>query len=196
MILGQYSVGDLADLINAKTYDINRLQSLWNTVGDSWKAVDGSAASDWQSDWDGFLVRWNTAYGNAAPELKNAADNPSVPTAIIPANDSYLAMLHALKQVDGVITKGDYDDLWQRLNDANGKVGNAGDFSNWNTPQPVNADADIDIIKLSNEIIGSPSEEKNLEKIIEKDLLIAGAIGIGALAAYGLLLRQLSKVGL
>jgi len=195
MILGQYSIGDLDDLLKAKSYDIGRLQTLWTQLQGPWLSVDQIAANDWQADWNLFSTKWNNAASTASAIVSDAKATQA-PIALMPANDIYLSLLHILKQKDGVISKGDYDDLFQRLSAANLQLSNMGDFSNWNTPQAQNTDADIDIMQLSDHIIGSPSQHANWEEEAKKDLKIAGVIGLGVLIAYGLTVRELNKFGL
>lgn len=181
-VLGKNTVGDVVDLLNAKTYDVNRLEANIFAFQPHWGQVDPSALNDFMYDWTEFLARWGTAVDAANGTIRAL---PNAPLALIPDQGDFDALLRALKKVDGVISKGDYDDLWKRLNDANTQWGGNADFSNWNTPQPTMPDADITALQLADEVLGSPSSHKAAESELKKDLTIAGvAIGVAAVA-YG-----------
>ena len=137
-VAGEKSIADLKDLV--ATWDAS-MASLGQSAGaflSTWAQNDPSAAADWSNDWAALQQRYAAARADAQSAINSSS---STLTSILSfgvssvvgdqagANPQYLEVLKAVKQattdVNGgaTVTKGDYDDLAQRLTAAQQSVG-------------------------------------------------------------------------
>lgn len=129
-ILGKHTVSELKELLDAKDYQIRQ-------VDEKAKSIFSHLDQDWQNDWSMFLDRWKLARGKANSMItKTLLANSFVGPTVMPAEDEYQAVLHALTHTTGTVQKGDFQDLSNRV-DAISKI----DFSK--TPQPNALDLDL-----------------------------------------------------
>jgi hypothetical protein len=135
-LLGKPTVAELKDLLAAKDYTIGQLDRAYADFAPTWVARDSAAFTDWTSDWNAFHKRYDTARTAAQRAIDFAKLNVA-PESLLVAEDEYGAVLKALKQIDGTITKGDLQDLYDRIAGA----GKTPDLSR--TPQPAATDMDL-----------------------------------------------------
>ena len=176
-VFGQNSVAELRDLTNAKDYTVNQVQSGYDAFAHDWQAKDPETEADWKRDWTTFLVKYKAARALAAGAFGKAKVMIGVRDSLIPAPIEYAAILKALRQTEGVQTKGDLQDLYDRLVAAGAKV----DVSK--TPQPKAEDVDLSAYKAADTAI---KEGKKKVKEAGKGFLADnwGKLLIGAGALY------------
>src|ERR1700722_18450202 len=142
-ILGQYTVAELEDLIAAKDYAVNQLSYAY--FGDAGKH-DLHKDSTWPTDFTALSIRYNDAKSKAqgmATALK--ASNPLIPNNLIPADAAYKAVLKSLRASPTTISKGDLQDLSNRL----AALGIQTDYSGM--PQPKSgSDIEMSVLKATN----------------------------------------------
>lgn len=151
-ILGQPTVQDMKDLLAAKDYTIAQVGNAYNAFAAQWAAKDVAAQAQWFGDWSSL----NARYGAAKSKAQGAIDAESnIATAMFPDSTKVVpqsawdGVLKALKQTypDNAVSPGDLDDLSNRLTAA----GQPQDFSKMPQPAP---DADLQIIKAADKILG------------------------------------------
>jgi hypothetical protein len=133
--LGQPTVSELSDLLKAKDYEIGRIWQSYSAMKDAWWGRDQAAMSDWVSDWNGL----NARYDKAKSIAKWTIWMTTVPS-ITPCPNEWQAILQAVKQDKTKISKGDLQDLYNRLQAAGAVV----TFPR--TPQPAKgSDVDLEV---------------------------------------------------
>jgi hypothetical protein len=144
-VLGQPSAQDVQDLVKAKDYQIGRIIDGYQAVKDAWDARDHAGHADWLIDWQNLEERYRLARLAAMM----AIDTPFPKVA--PAPGEWRLVLSALKQkaqfdfygnVSGPTTKGDMQDLYERL-----EKGAAANVTFPDTPQPTpGGDVDLNVM--------------------------------------------------
>jgi hypothetical protein len=135
-LLGKQTIAELKDLLAAKDYTMGQIDRAYGDFAPSWVSRDPTTFTDWTGDWNALHKRYEAASAAARRAIDFAKLNP-VGDSLIVADDEYQAVLKALKQVDGTITKGDLQDLFVRI----GAAGKVPEVSR--TPQPAAPDADL-----------------------------------------------------
>src|SRR5215471_20284645 len=161
------TVAELKDLVAAKDYTISQL----GKARDAFQWGDPAAASDWDSDFTALKVRYALARAMADAAFGRAALMLTTPNALIPAPLEWDAIIKAIRQNPDTQTKGDLQDLSDRLNAAGQKV----DYSN--TPQPKKGqDADLNVYKQADTVIkkGEDAAKKGTKKALP---WVLGALG-------------------
>lgn len=110
-IFGSYTVAELIDLLAAKDYEIGQIQQAIDSRHGN--PVDATFAADWKAVQD----RYNAAktVANAAIALAKVTPGPN---SMILADSEYQGVLKAVKQDPSTITKGDLQDIHNRLDAA------------------------------------------------------------------------------
>jgi hypothetical protein len=146
-ILGKATVAELKDLVANKDCVIAQLEKAYSAIVSNWASNDIAAQSDWFADWNSFMVRYGSARKTAEAAF-TAAHLTTTPNDMIEAQGPWDAILRALKQVDGTVSKGDLQDLDNRLQAAGGNP----DYSM--CPQPtVNTDVDLNLYKQADTVV-------------------------------------------
>lgn len=136
-LFGDHTADELRDLVKAKDYDIGQVQAAADAAGAAWQASDPLGYSDWLADWKRFRDRYAKARTTATIKL-TAADILPGPDSLKPVEGAWQGILRALSVVDGVQTKGDFQELHNRLVAATNKPV---DFSK--QPTPIAHDTDL-----------------------------------------------------
>jgi hypothetical protein len=117
------TLADVQDFLTSIRY---RMQQMRLTLGaiDPSKVRDPSALAALMVDAGNLMTRVAKADELASSALVGAHINPLQPTSFIPAQSTYNALLHAMKQgapPDGAqIQRGDYDDVVNRIKQIGG----------------------------------------------------------------------------
>jgi hypothetical protein len=123
---------DLKQAIQASDYRIEQLGKSFGEFSATWAAKDPQGFADFLNDKTALEMRYGAAKANAkslATMAKSAA------TGGLGIGDVVAQIYAALKQHPGVVSRGDYDDLVERLAAAKGSpVGSAVDLAKM--PQP------------------------------------------------------------
>lgn len=178
-ILGQYTVAELEDLIAAKDYAVNQLSYAY--FGDAGKH-DLHKDITWPADFTALSIRYNDAKSKAQNLISALkVSNPLIPNNLIPADATYKAILKSLRTSPNTISKGDLQDLSNRL----AALGIQTDYSAM--PQPKSgSDIELSALKAANVALAPfehpiPSPKKHPVIWIAGILgLIAGYFGIRA----------------
>jgi hypothetical protein len=180
-LLGDWSLAELQELINAKDKDFQVLESAYaNTQSAQWPSP--AVLADWVNDWTALKARYNTARNAALGVLK--AFNSGwgfTPISMTSGEPFYTKVLRAIKQDPTTVSKGDLDDVNHRLNAIK-------PIPVYSVPQPNKSNDLISTIseKLAPyDPIGNPQARANWTR----DL----AIGIGASLVGGVILLSLYK---
>jgi hypothetical protein len=177
-IFGAPSIAELQDFVETKQYTVKQLTDAYLSFKDSWIAKNKNQHDDWIFDWRAFVARYEPAIRNAKIKIAAAGALVGVSNTLIPATDAYEEIRKALtRKNDGSYSKGDIQDLHNRLSEARGK-----DVRYDNQPQPkIDNDADKNIYNASNVAIKSV---ESVAKDVSKSpytYVIAGMVGLGIL---------------
>lgn len=132
------SVSDFGTLVDGTetVADVQDLLANWDPRMAALNAQAVGLDPDILTDLAALTNRYNSAAGAAKKAISDTGWDP-VPVAMRPMQSAYDAILGALKQVPGTITKGDYDDVNQRVTEARAAIGQHTDVP---TVQPTTVD--------------------------------------------------------
>lgn len=150
-ILGQQSISDLQDSLTSWDYRVKQMTSALKAFTPTWSAADPGGFADWSADYTAMMARYTAAVSQANSAV-SAAKFSFTPNANISAQAEYDALAKAMRQCyppDGCPTsKGDFDDLNNRLTAATAQYGGAAP-SYTNMPQPKATDVDMAVYKAT-----------------------------------------------
>ena len=148
-VLGNPAIPDLQALIAAKDYALNQIGNAYNAFASQWAQQDLAAQADWFNDWGALLNRYGAAKQESSSWMAVESDLTLTPSLTPVPQNYWDDILKAVQQSYPVstTTKGDLDDLNNRLIAASGK--NI-DYSQM--PQPP-ADADLEILKAADVVL-------------------------------------------
>lgn len=141
MLFGHHVVAELKDLVSAKDFVIAKTEAFRATVA----APDAS----WDADWAAFKARYAKAHASAMVKIlafdsaftqAMSLGQAGVRSSVVPCEDEYQGILTALTRIAGSLSKGDYQELYNRID----PTGKAIDFSKM--PQPTAVDADLNVL--------------------------------------------------
>jgi hypothetical protein len=200
-IRGLWSLAELKDLLVAKDQEMTRLESSWRGFDPTWMSYDSAADNAWMSDFNALKARYGAAraVANRAIALSDAAPDKQ-PERDIPADAEYRGILRALKAQDGVVSSGDLQDLFTRLqvviNQRNAATGQSPVSIGAPVWQPMKgSDADLSAtnsisgmvnLAMASAGLSVPGGEPNTEKKKTgtfKLLALGGGLTLGAIAA-------------
>jgi hypothetical protein len=96
--LGLHTVADVSDLLRAKDYEVERLDSAFKAYTAAWAAKDPTALSDWRSDWVKLQARYSVVKAAALANVGlNDVANP-LPSSMIQDESDYQAILRSLNR--------------------------------------------------------------------------------------------------
>jgi hypothetical protein len=171
MILGQYSIAELVDLLAAKDYLLNQTETAYNT----WLAANPGSSPDasFASDWQAMKDRYAAARSKAQTAIDLAKLNVFVSNTLMPAQAEYVAVLQSMTKSatgDGGTTwgPGDIVDLENRLGNAGVKVDTS------QMPQPKKgSDADLSTYQVADTTIKTGEQAaQQVEKAAKSALTI------------------------
>lgn len=187
-VLGKQTVAELKDLLAAKDYTVGQLDRAYADFAPTWVNRDPTGFVDWTTDWNAFHGRYEGARTAAQRAIEFAKLNP-VGDSLLVADTEYQGVLRALKQVDGTITKGDLQDLYNRI----AAAGKTPDVSH--TPQPVAPDADLRAYKAADatvkavETIGKDIAKPAASLFTPKNIIL-GLLCIGVVVGVATAVRR------
>jgi hypothetical protein len=147
-ILNHHSVAELRDWLAALDYQTGQVAAAYAAFAPGWQTHDAAAHQDWSADWKAFQTRYGIARAKALGSIGRAQLEVAVPDSMIPVEDEWQGVLHAVSRTRGLTAKGDFQDLHDRLVAAQGKPI---DLSK--TPQPTATDADLGAYKIADAAI-------------------------------------------
>lgn len=179
MIVGQWTIAELKDLIADKDDEMRALKNGLAAFGPTWGVKDKDAYVAWLKDYSALCSRYARARKNGDLTIQAARLSP-LSDDMQPANDAYVAILRALQKVEGTRTPGDKLDLMIRMTDAGGKL-------EFHPPPQTAKDWDLLVFKAGGKVleqvdpglVGKPGLS-NLEK---------GAIGVGLVGVLYMVYR-------
>jgi hypothetical protein len=180
-LLGDWSLAELQELLAAKDKEFQVLDSAYaNTSANQWS--NPQVQADWVSDWMALKNRYNQAKSTALNVISVANSNfLAPPLTMTTAEPYYTNVLRAIKQNPNTITKGDLDDVHNRLNSIK-------PIPAYTVPQPSKAN---DFATTVSQALApfDPIGDAHARDNWKKDL----AIGIGASLIGGIVLLSLYK---
>jgi hypothetical protein len=147
-VLGRHSVGELRDWLASIDYEMAQIASAYGLFAPVWQAQDPGSHQDWAADWAALQTRYGAARGRAQSLLARARLELGIPDSVLPAEDEWQAVRHALARTPGQVAKGDLQDLYARLEGAQGKPVDVS-----RVPQPTAPDADLAAFKAADATI-------------------------------------------
>ncbi len=118
---GAQTIAEVQDLLknwDARMADLGREV---NAFSGQWRAADPTAFDDFDRDQAALSIRYNKASSDAKAVISDSSWNP-MPASMIPAQGAFDNIMKAIRQCyppDGCPTsKGDFDDLYNRLSAA------------------------------------------------------------------------------
>lgn len=185
-ILGHHSAGELRDWLAAMDYQVAQIAKAYAAFAPTWKAQNAQALADWTHDWNEFQSRYGVAHALARMAIVKATLTP-VPDSLIPVEDEWQRVHNALTQSPGTISKGDLQDLYNRLAAARGTP-----IDMPKTPQPTAADADLHVFKAADAVAkGAEDLTHHLPPPPDTStkILIGGGIALGLALVVRSILR-------
>lgn len=179
-VAGMHSVAELEDLVKAKQYTVSQLTNAYKAFADKWQTMDRIGHDDWLNDWRAFAIRYEKAILSAKAVMTIAA-GMTLPNALIPAEGTYQEVLRACtRQTDGSYSKGDLQDLHNRLSQAREK-----EVEYPKMPQPgIHTDLDLTVHDLADSTL------KGAQAVSKDNLpLIVGGTILGTLVAMAAIRR-------
>jgi hypothetical protein len=117
MIGGKYSVGELHDLVIAKDSELKSLEDAWRGFDPSWLTIARAADDQWMNDLNALKARYGRARDSAQQAIDAAKKSGKADNTVV-ADGQYRAILSALQVQSGLVSPGDLQDLWNRLQSA------------------------------------------------------------------------------
>ena len=147
-VLGHHTVGELRDWLAAIDYEAAQVASAYAAFASTWQAQDAPAHHEWAAEWKSLQARYGVARARAQGAIMRAQLEIAIPDSVIPVEDEWQAVLHALSKTPGTTTKSDFQDLYNRLVAAQGKP-----IDMSKIPQPTAVDADLSAYKAADTVI-------------------------------------------
>lgn len=187
-VAGAWSIAELKDLIASHDAIIAQLTASYSAFSPEWAQKDAAGLAAFGDDYQAMLSRYNSA--------KVAANAAIAASAVVPLSDAmtpagpgiYDGILNALKQNPATVSKGDLDDLSNRLEAAQ-KAAGATVLVYTNIPQPSKgSDVDISVLTAAQQatshivdpIVGDksldPSKRTPLWNLVPWYVYVAGGI--------------------
>lgn len=177
---GNHTAAELQDLVNAKTYEVGQVAQAYADYSPTWVAKDSGTFVDFTNDWSNFQARWDKALKVAQSSLTLAKLNPA-PSDVILAEKEYMGLLNALQPHPGIVDKGSFQDLYNRLVAAGKPV----DVSK--VPQPTAVDRDLQAYQASDTAVkGVQSAGEALKQAATSKYGLY--VGLGLAGILGLLI--------
>ncbi len=148
-IAGHHTVAELREWLEHIDYEVAQVEASFASIHASWAAQDPTAAKEWASEWDTLRGRYRTVRLRAEIAIARAKVAIGVSDSVIPAEDEWQAVLHALSVTPGTVSRGDLQDLYNRLSAVSAKP--VIDASK--APKPHAADADLSVLQAANATI-------------------------------------------
>jgi hypothetical protein len=146
--LGHHALGELRDWLAAIDYEAGQIGSAYAAFAPTWQAQDPVAHRAWLGDWQSLQSRYGVARAKAQSAIGHARWEVGVPDSMIPVEDEWQGVLHALSKTPGATGTGDFQDLYNRLTAAQGRPVDMSKL-----PQPTAADADLTAYKAADTVI-------------------------------------------
>jgi hypothetical protein len=186
-VLGHHTVAELRDWLSALDYQAGQIANAHGAFAPTWKVRDAAALSHWEEDWQAFVARYGAARAKARAAIARAQFEIGVPDSLIPVEDEWNGVQHALTKTPGTTSKGDFQDLYNRLAAAQAKP-----IDMSATPQPTATDADLNVFKAADATIRA-GEAAGRELAPSKGTGAMVVIGAGLALALLLALRSVFK---
>lgn len=174
MIDNMYTIAELDDLLAAKDVEMGAIDKEWK----AW--VTGQPTTpeiaQWQSDYNGLFSRYAAAKSDANTAI-SLAEITVLPNTAIPADAQYKEVLRALQQTDGVVSQGDFQDLWNRLTSMTGAP-----IPEPPVPQPTKG-SDLDLTAYQGATAVTKVVDKGLaaaQGVNWTHVAVVGAVALGA----------------
>ena len=171
-VLGHHTVGELRDWLAAIDYQAAQVASAYAAFAPTWQVQDAPAHREWAGEWTSLQSRYGAARARAQGAITRAKLEIGIPDSMIPVEDEWQGVLHALAKTPGTSAKSDFQDLYNRLVAAQGKP-----IDMSKIPQPTAVDADLSAYKAADTVI------KTGEAVARK---VTPSKGTGTLVVVGL----------
>lgn len=146
-ILGMdvHSVAELKDLLEVKQYTVEQLTKAYQEHKEAWITANIVEHDAWLTDWRAFVARYEPAVKDAKEKILAAWVFTATPNELIPAEGAYDRLVKACtRSGTSVYTKGDLQDLHNRLSVARGRK-----VEYPNMPKSTAVDVDLAIYSAS-----------------------------------------------
>jgi hypothetical protein len=181
-ILGHHTVAELRDWIEHIDEEMGRIDAVAKATLPAWKAQDPPSAAAWADEWKALSSRYQAARVLAEIAFAKSKIAIGVSDSVIPVEDEWQAVLHALSKTPGVVAPGDYQDLFNRLNPI--AVAQAKPIDLSNLPQPKATDADLGVFQAANATIRAG--EKAADAVLRAGKDLAPSKGTATVVVVGL----------
>jgi hypothetical protein len=143
-VLGHHSVGELREWLVDLDYQMEQIGAAYSSFAPAWQAQDAPSHREWAGEWTSLQTRYGAARAKAQGAIFRSKLDVGIPDSLLPVEDEWQAVLHALARTPGTTAKGDLQDLYDRLAAAQGRPI---DLSK--RPQPTAPDADLVAFKTA-----------------------------------------------
>jgi hypothetical protein len=149
---GQQTIAEVKDLLANWDARMAALNASVNAFSGQWQASDPNAWADFDRDMGALTARYGKASSDAKAAISDSSWNP-LPASMIPAQNAFDNIMKAIRQCyppDGCPTsKGDYDELLQRVSAAQSSAGQSTAMQSAPTIQPVAQDVDLQVLQTT-----------------------------------------------
>ena len=145
-VLGAPSLAELRQLCISKDAEVSQIDAIAVAFRPQWTARDPNAAAAFYKDWDALKNRYAVARANAQAAL-NSARWVLLSDSSIPAQDRWDELLASLQKKEGVVSPGDLQDLYDKLDAAITAAGLK--HAKLSVPQPQGGDLDMDVYRAA-----------------------------------------------
>lgn len=183
-ILGHHTVAELREWIQHIDEEMGRIDAVAKATLPTWKAQDPASATAWADEWKALRSRYQAARVSAEVAFAKSKLAIGVSDSVIPVEDEWQGVLHALSKTPGVVAPGDYQDLFNRLNPIAVAQSRPIDLSN--LPQPKATDADLAVLQAANATIRAG--EKAADAVLHAGKDLAPSKGTLVVVGLGLVL--------
>lgn len=126
------------------------LAKAFNSFGPKWQTSDPTAYNAWLTDYNNLKSAYNMASTEAKAEITLGEMTPLISDDNLPAETGYQAVISSLQKVSGLVSPGDFQDVFTRINNAM-LAANQGPIVETPLVQPAKGtDTDLNVLQTTN----------------------------------------------
>lgn len=187
MIAGLHSVTELKDLLKAKDSEMSDMAKAVADFGDTWKANDQEAYNSWMSQYDTLKSSYSRASVLAKAEIFAGSITPFVSDDNLPAETGYQQIISSLQQTPGVVSNGDFQDLFTRIQAARTVSGLQQYVETPITQPSKGSDTDLNLLQAADKA------QKQIDKAVPSKSKTGIVIAVAGIGVIGFALMQINQ---
>ena len=197
-IAGQHSVTELKALLANKDSELADMAKAVDEFGDTWKSQDPNAFNAWNKQYLTLKYLYNKAYVLAKAEIFAGELTPFISDDNIPAETGYQQIISSLQQTPGVVSSGDFQDLFNRIQAARNSAGLPA-YEETPLVQPTKgSDTDLNLLQSADQAAKALDKAgKAADKALPSKATLGigiAILGIGVIGFTAMQLNQFRKV--